>query len=66
MALGAAAWAAMSAAYAPMVRFYGRSALWSLCLPAIGLFYAGATLHSAVQYSLQRGGRWKGRVQDLG
>jgi len=63
--LGAAAWACMSVAYAPMVRFYGRAPLWSLCLPPIALFYAGATVHSALQYALRRGGRWKGRVQDL-
>jgi hypothetical protein len=28
------------------------------------LFYAAATVHSAVQYRLGRGGNWKGRVQD--
>ena len=33
-------------------------------LPAIAAFYAGATLWSALQYRLGRGGRWKGRVQD--
>jgi len=64
-ALGLAAWALMSVAYAPMVRFYRLSPLWSLCLPAIALFYAGATIHSAVQYARQRGGQWKGRNQDL-
>jgi hypothetical protein len=65
MALGAVAWALMSIAYAPMVRFYRLSPLWSLGLPAIALFYAGATVHSALQYALRRGGHWKGRVQDL-
>jgi hopene-associated glycosyltransferase HpnB len=64
MALGAASWALMTLAYMPMVRFYGLSALWALTLPAIAAFYAGATLWSAVQYSLGRGGQWKGRVQD--
>jgi hopene-associated glycosyltransferase HpnB len=64
MGLGAGAWALMSFAYAPMVRFYGLSPLWALALPAIAAFYAGATLWSAVQYRLGRGGRWKGRVQD--
>lgn len=64
MGLGAAAWALMSLAYLPMVRFYRLSAPWALALPAIAAFYAGATLWSAVQYSLGRGGRWKGRVQD--
>ncbi len=64
-ALGAAAWTVMSIAYAPMVRFYRLSPMWSLCLPGVALFYAGATLHSALQYALRRGGHWKGRIQDL-
>jgi hypothetical protein len=29
------------------------------------VFYAAATAHSAVQYTLHRGGQWKGRIQDL-
>jgi hopene-associated glycosyltransferase HpnB len=65
IALGAAAWLLMSISYLPMVRFYRLSPLWSLCLPAIAMFYAGATLHSALQYLLRRGGQWKGRVQDV-
>jgi hopene-associated glycosyltransferase HpnB len=65
MALGAAAWALMSLAYVPLLRFYRRSPLWSVCLPGIAMFYAAATVHSAVQYSLGRGGRWKGRIQDV-
>src|SRR5580658_5618806 len=65
MTLGAAGWILMSLAYAPVVRFYRQSPLWSVCLPAIAMFYAGATIHSALQYSLGRGGRWKGRIQDL-
>jgi hopene-associated glycosyltransferase HpnB len=64
-ALGAAAWIAMTIGYAPMVRFYRLSPWWSLCLPLIALFYALATLHSALQYLLRRGGLWKGRVQDV-
>jgi hopene-associated glycosyltransferase HpnB len=65
MVLGAAAWMLMSLAYAPLLRFYRRSPLWSVCLPLVAMFYAAATIHSDVQYSLGRGGRWKGRVQDL-
>ncbi len=64
MACGAAAWALMSACYLPMVRFYRLCALWSVCLPVIAVFYAGATVHSALQYRLGRGGHWKGRTQD--
>jgi len=62
--LGALSWALMTLLYAPMVRFYRLSVLWSLTLPAIALFYAAATVHSAVEYTRGRGGRWKGRVQD--
>ena len=62
--VGAAGLVLMSVSYLPMVRFYGLSPLWSLCLPAIALFYMGAVIHSAVQYARGSGGRWKGRVQD--
>jgi hopene-associated glycosyltransferase HpnB len=65
MVLGAMAWLLMSLAYAPLLRFYRRSPLWSVCLPLVAMFYAAATIHSATQYSLGRGGRWKGRIQDL-
>jgi hopene-associated glycosyltransferase HpnB len=65
IALGLSAWALMSVAYAPMIRFYRLSPLWCLCLPAIALFYAAATILSAVQYTRRRGGQWKGRNQDL-
>jgi hopene-associated glycosyltransferase HpnB len=65
MALGAMGWVLMSLSYAPMLRFYRQSPLWGVCLPAIAMFYAAATIHSALQYSLGRGGRWKGRIQDL-
>ena len=64
MVLGAAAWALMTLAFRPMVRFYRLAPLWSACLPAIALFYGGATLHSALQYARGRGGHWKGRAQD--
>ncbi|HTV50281.1 MAG TPA: glycosyltransferase [Steroidobacteraceae bacterium] len=64
-ALGIAAWALMSIAYAPMVRFYALALPWCLCLPGIAVFYAAATLHSAVQYRRGHGGRWKGRAQDV-
>jgi hopene-associated glycosyltransferase HpnB len=62
---GATAWLLMSLTYAPLLRFYRRSPLCSACLPLVAMFYAGATIYSAVQYSLGRGGRWKGRIQDL-
>jgi hopene-associated glycosyltransferase HpnB len=64
MVLGAAAWLLMSVCYLPMVRFYRIPAAYALTLPAVALFYAAATVHSAVQYAAGRGGRWKGRTQD--
>ncbi len=62
--IGAATWALMSIAYVPMVRFYGRSVLWSITLPFAAAFYMAATIHSAIQYATGRGGQWKGRSQD--
>jgi hopene-associated glycosyltransferase HpnB len=61
---GAAAWALMSLCYAPTVRFYDLNPLWVFTLPAAAAFYAGATVYSAWQYRLGRGGQWKGRAQD--
>jgi hopene-associated glycosyltransferase HpnB len=64
VACGASAWAIMSLCYAPMVRFYRLNPLWTLTLPAAAAFYAAATVYSAWQYQLGRGGQWKGRAQD--
>jgi len=63
--LGAVAWALMSVAYLPMVRFYRLHPLWALTLPLAALFYMGATIHSAIKFWLGRGGEWKGRAQDV-
>ena len=64
---GALAWLLMAVAFQPMLRFYRRSPLWGIALPAIGLFYAGATFMSAWRHWQGRGGMWKGRAQaDLG
>ena len=62
--LGLAAWALMTIAYVPMVRFYKQPPLWAPLLPAVALFYAAATIHSAFKYWTGRGGEWKGRAQD--
>jgi hopene-associated glycosyltransferase HpnB len=59
---GAASWGIMTLMYLPMVRFYRVSPLWAPMLPLIALFYLGATVHSAIEYSRGRGGMWKGRV----
>jgi hopene-associated glycosyltransferase HpnB len=64
--LGAAAWALMTVAYLPMVRFYGQNAAWSFLLPAAAVFYGIATFHSALQFWSGKGGQWKGRAQDSG
>jgi hypothetical protein len=47
-----------------MLKLYRLHPLWSLALPAIAIFYMGATLHSAIMYWTGKGGQWKGRVQD--
>ena len=62
--LGASAWLLMTCCFIPIVRFYSLSPLWALALPLVAIFYAGATVHSAIQYWLGRGGEWKDRVQD--
>jgi hopene-associated glycosyltransferase HpnB len=61
--IGLAAWAMMSLSFAPTLRTYGLSLAWAPSLPAIALFYLGATVHSAVAHGLGRGGAWKGRFQ---
>jgi hopene-associated glycosyltransferase HpnB len=62
--LGASALLLMSLCYLPMVRFYGLSPLWSLCLPLIAVLYSRAVIQSAVRYARGSGGEWKGRIQD--
>lgn len=62
--LGGIAWLLMSMSYAPMVRFYGRSWLWSVLLPFLALFYLECTFDSARAYWRGAGGEWKGRAQD--
>jgi hypothetical protein len=64
--LGAAAWAAMTFAYVPMLRFYSLSPLRALTLPAVAVLYVGFTLDSAWQHARGRGGAWKGRFQAAG
>jgi hopene-associated glycosyltransferase HpnB len=61
--VGAGAWALMAMSFQPMLRFYQRSPLWGVALPAIATFYAGCTLLSAWQQHRGRGGMWKGRAQ---
>jgi hopene-associated glycosyltransferase HpnB len=60
---GALAFALMVLAFQPILRFYRRSPLWGLALPAIAAAYMVFTLDSAYQHLRGRGGLWKGRVQ---
>lgn len=62
--LAATAWLLMSLCYLPALRFYRRAWFAAPLLPLVALFYAGATIHSAVSYWSGAGGQWKGRVQD--
>ena len=64
--MAAMAWLLMSVCYLPALRFYRRAWFSAPLLPLVALFYAGATVHSAVSYWSGAGGRWKGRVQDSG
>jgi hopene-associated glycosyltransferase HpnB len=61
-AMGSAAWLLMTAMYLPAVRYYRRAWWWAPLLPAIAVFYMGATVWSAVAYWRGRGGMWKGRA----
>jgi hypothetical protein len=61
--LGIFTWLVMAFAFAPTLRFYGRSRLWGLALPAIAALYMAFTLDSAYQHARGRGGMWKGRAQ---
>jgi hopene-associated glycosyltransferase HpnB len=58
---GAAAWAMMTIAFLPAVRYYRVSPLSAPFLPLIAVFYMGATIHSALMHLRGRGGLWKGR-----
>ncbi len=60
---GIAAWLAMSATYLPILRLYRCPLALAPLLPVTALFYASATVASAVQFWRGRGGRWKGRFQ---
>jgi hopene-associated glycosyltransferase HpnB len=63
--LGIATWALMALAFQPTLRFYGRSPLWGIALPAIALCYMLFTLDSALQFARGKGGMWKGRAQAI-
>ena len=61
--LGLLAWCLMSASFLPTVVFYGVSPVYGVTLPVTALFYAQATVLSAIRYWRGRGAQWKGRSQ---
>ena len=61
--IGLLTWALMALAFQPTLRFYERSPLWGIALPAIAGCYMVFTMDSAIQYARGRGGEWKGRAQ---
>ena len=54
-------WIIPSSLYIPTVRFYGLSLWYSAALPAIALFYASMTIHSALRHWMGKGSQWKDR-----
>ncbi len=60
--LALATWIIVAAVFQPTLRRYRRSPLWGLALPAICLFYMGATIASAIRHHTGLGGGWKERV----
>jgi hopene-associated glycosyltransferase HpnB len=60
-ALGAAGWAAMSASFVPMLRWYGLSAWRAPALPGVAAAYLAMTVDSARRHSRGTGAVWKGR-----
>ena len=62
---GLIAWAMMTLAFQPMLRFYRLTPLWGLALPAIGVLYTAFTIDSALQFWRGKGGMWKGRAQAM-
>jgi hopene-associated glycosyltransferase HpnB len=53
----------MAGSFFPTIRYYRLSPGWVVLLPVAAVFYAQATVLSAVRYWLGRGGQWKGRAQ---
>jgi hopene-associated glycosyltransferase HpnB len=63
---GGGALAAMSAAYWPMLRFYGLAPSWVLGLPLAALLFLAMTLESALRYWRGVRAEWKGRTYAAG
>jgi hypothetical protein len=63
--MSATAWLLMSLCYVPALRFYKRAWWAAPLLPLVAIFYAGASIQSAISYWRGAGGHWKGRIQDV-
>ena len=59
---GVVALALSLGSYAPTLRRFGLSPLWSLLLPLVALFYLAATVGSALDHHRGRGVRWRNRA----
>jgi hopene-associated glycosyltransferase HpnB len=59
---GIAAFGLSIVSYQPTLRRYGRNPLWALALPLIALFYAAATIGSAIDHWRGTGATWKSRA----
>jgi len=66
-----AGWIALAASllmflsYIPVLRLYRVNVLSAVTLPLAAVFYMYATCYSAVNYWRGKGGKWKGRSQDM-
>lgn len=63
-ALAAGGWAALAAAYAPVVRFYRLSLWWAALLPAAGALFLAMTWSSALGFWRGTRASWKSRTYD--
>ena len=60
--LGALAWAAMTVAFAPILRRFDLAAWRGVALPGIAAVYLAFTMDSALAEWRGRGGMWKGEA----
>jgi len=60
--LGALTVIVMCITFLPVLNYYHRSWLWSLCMPLTALLYLGMTWTSALRYWKGERMRWRGRV----
>ena len=61
-AVGLAALSLAAFSYCPTLKRFGLSAVYSIALPLIAVFYMAATLGSALEHWFGAGARWKNRA----